>query len=87
MQVEFKFGIGQAVKIKANGLKGEVRGAWLDIDCKKSALVCYVLTSGEIQDGWFRDHELEACGLADVVVPPPPPAPPRNETTADGPSP
>ena len=57
--IEVDFEMGQKVKIKANGIAGNINGIWVDIS-RISYDVEWVSTTSAIMNKWFISKELEA---------------------------
>lgn len=56
--IEFKFNLGDRVKIFVNKEMGKVIGLYLNEDARKKAHIEYVDRNGLITSHWIREDEL-----------------------------
>jgi len=56
--IEFTFGIGQKVRIIANGLIGEVKALWVDDAGVQQFLVRSVSTTACLMNDWLKAIDL-----------------------------
>lgn len=57
--VEFRFALNQVVKVVASGRDATVCGLWIDRDSIQWCRMQTVLTTGQVDESWVRECDLE----------------------------